>query len=111
MLIASRTLKLRQPDGEVDVPVSLFAPARDETRGWGCRFEIGWPDETKSMVARGSDSVQALEIALRLIGTQLYTSVHHGAGTLVFEKPGGGYGFPLPGNLRDMLAGDDAAFF
>jgi len=54
--------------------------------------------------------VQALEIALRLIGAQLYASTYHQEGTLVFGKPGAGYGFPVPVNMRDLLVGDDAEF-
>lgn len=54
--------------------------------------------------------MQALEIALRLIGAQLYASTYHQEGTLVFGKPGAGYGFPVPVNMRDLLVGDDAEF-
>jgi hypothetical protein len=60
------------------------------------------------MTSRGGDAVQALEIALRLIGAQLYASKYHQDGSLVFETPGAGYGFPVPANLRDLLVGADA---
>ena len=111
MIVATRTLKLRQVGGDVDVPVTIFAPEEDAVRGWGCRFEIGWPDGVRSLTARGIDSMQALEIALRLIGAQLYTSAHHEAGALMFDKSGAGYGFPVPQTLRDLLIGDDAKYF
>jgi hypothetical protein len=111
MLIATRSLKVRQGDSESDIPVRLFQPEAEEGRGWGCRFEIEWPDRTISMIARGFDSIQALEIALQLIGVQLYTSSYHDAGQLIFEKPGGGYGFPVPRNMRDLLIGDDTKQF
>jgi hypothetical protein len=77
MPIATRTLKVRRPDGDVDVPVRIFAPEKDETRGWGCRFEIVWPNRTAEMTAGGGDAVQALEIAAEAIGAQLYASKYH----------------------------------
>ena len=111
MIVATRNLTLHRADGDVEVPVRIFAPENDVLRGWGCRFEIDWPDEPTSMTARGIDAVQALEIGLKLIGTQLYTSRYHEAGELMFDKPGAGYGFPVPQNMRDLLVGDDAKFF
>ena len=108
MLIATRTLKIRQSAEDIDVPVRVFAPENEETRGWGCRFEIAWPDRTAEMTARGGDAVQALEIALKLIGAQLYASAYHQDGSLVFRMPGAGNGFPVPANMRDLLVGDDA---
>ncbi len=63
------------------------------------------------MAASGIDGIQAIEIAMRLIGARLYTSAHHEAGTLIFEKPGAGYGFPVPQEMRDVLVGDDVRFF
>jgi len=55
VLIATRTLKVRRPTGDVDVPVRIFAPEKDDARGWGCRFEIAWPDRAAEMTARGGD--------------------------------------------------------
>jgi len=54
--------------------------------------------------------VQALVIALKLVGTELYTSEAHAGGRLRWETEGGGYGFPVPGTIRDLLVGDDARF-
>ncbi len=50
-------------------------------------------------------------LALQKIGATLYASEYHKAGLLMWEKPGNGYGFPLPQNARDWLEGDDARFF
>lgn len=110
MIIATRNLRLRSDSGEVDVPVRIFAPENDPTRGWGCRFEIEWPMGVDALTAHGLDSVQALEIAMKLIGSHLYTSKQHEAGLLMFDKQGAGYGFPVPQNLRDLLVGDDAKY-
>jgi hypothetical protein len=54
--------------------------------------------------------VQALELALKMVGTLLYTSDHHNAGTLIWHEPGKGYGFPVSNAIRDLLLGDDAKF-
>jgi len=63
------------------------------------------------MEASGIDSVQALVMALFMIGSEIYTSGYHKAGQLKFESPGSGYGFPVPVTLRDLLKGGDKAFF
>ena len=106
MVIATRVLKLCQPTGHIDIPIRIFAPQR---RGdnWICRFEIDWPDEMVALDAGGVDSVQALELALRMIGAFVYTSDHHEAGNLMWEAPGQGYGFPVPNTIRDLLIGED----
>lgn len=57
------------------------------------------------------DSVQALILALEMIGTELHASGYHAAGELSFERPGSGYGFPVPRTIGDELVGDDAASF
>jgi len=109
MLIATRVLTVRDGETETEVPVRLFAPVH-EGRSWGCRYEIDWPHGQKAVTARGVDSVQALVIAFQMVGAELYTSRYHDAGTLIFDAPGNGYGFPLPANMRDMLVGDDAKY-
>ncbi len=57
-----------------------------------------------------SNSVQALFIALQMIGSEIYTSEYHKSGRLFVDKPGEGYGFPVPVTLRDLLVGDDKKF-
>jgi hypothetical protein len=109
MLIATRVLQVREPAGTRDVPIQIFAPEPD-TNSWICRFEIGWPEGTLKRYAGGVDAVQALHLALQMIGVLLYTSEHHEAGRLMFQEPGRGYGFPITKSLRDLLIGDDARF-
>ena len=106
MLIATRVLKLRQPPRNIDLPVRIFAPQRQAV-DWTCHFEIDWPDGVVAMDAGGIDSVQALELALKMIGALIYASDHHASGNLVWEAPGKGYGFPVSRNIRDLLVGDD----
>lgn len=110
MLIASRTLKWRDSQRVVDIPIRLFAPSQADNGSWSCRYEIDWPDGRWAMEAWGTDSIQAIFLALQMIGSEIYTSGFHKTGDLYLEAPGRGYGFPVPGSLRDLLEGDDARF-
>jgi hypothetical protein len=60
--------------------------------------------------AAGEDAMQALELAMKMIGALIYTSDHHEAGNLTWLEAGKGYGFPVPNALRDLLVGDDKTF-
>jgi hypothetical protein len=109
IVIATRVLTLRRPGGNIEIPICIYAP-RQKHGDWFCKFEIGWPDGTLSMDAGGVDAVQALQLALQMIGAFIYSSDHHKAGNLAWGEPGKGYGFPVTGGLRDMLIGDDKKF-
>jgi hypothetical protein len=107
MIIASRILKLKGVEAEI--PIRVFAPERSEV-DWICRFEIEWPETTLARFAAGVDAVQALLLALQMIGSQIYASNYHTSGQLMWLEPNQGYGFPVPNTLRDMLIGDDARY-
>jgi hypothetical protein len=107
MIIATRTLVLR--DRNVEIPIRIHAPERAEV-DWICRFEIEWPEGRADRWGAGSDAVQALLIALQMIGAEIYTSRHHELGHLMWLAPGRGYGFPVARNIRDLLVGDDKTF-
>ncbi|WP_029004282.1 DUF6968 family protein [Azorhizobium doebereinerae] len=109
-MIASRLLKLRTQDGDVDLPVRVHAP-RESEGAWACRTEIGWPEGTQAVDAYGHDAIQAFYLALQIVGIHLYTSDYHADGDIFFPGQGKGYGFPLPPSLRGMLIGDDATYF
>jgi hypothetical protein len=51
-----------------------------------------------------------LVMALQMIGVEIYASRHHESGRLHWLAAGGGYGFPVSNNARDLLEGDDARF-
>ncbi|WP_299643999.1 hypothetical protein [Devosia sp.] len=79
-----------------------------ERRGyWMCSYKIGWPEGAKVAEARGADGVQALYLAMEAIALNLYGSEYHRSGELYWQKPGKGYGFPMPKPARDDLIGDD----
>lgn len=109
MIIATRTLTLRAPDGTQDVPVHLHAPELDDG-AWICRYEIGWPEGPRTSFAGGLDAIQAMHLALQKIGLDLHMSSHHASNLLAWGEAGEGYGFPVPRNARDLLVGLDKTF-
>ena len=109
MIIATRDLVLRDESGDVEIPIRIHAPEKAEV-DWICRFEIGWPEGEGKRWAGGVDAVQALELALKMIGAEVYTSSHHQSGRLEWLESDRGYGFPVPDNIRDLLVGDDRKF-
>lgn len=110
MIIATRTLTLRHPKGgDTEIPIRIFAPEPQEV-DWSCRVEIDWPRGPFALDAAGVDAVQALELALKLIGAQIYASEYHESGRLEWFEAGKGYGFPVPNTIRDLLVGDDKKF-
>jgi len=110
MFIAKRTLTIRAENSDYLMEIHICAPVQLD-KNFSCRYEIDWPDGTRARDVLGIDSVQALELALQMIGAELYTSTYHKQGQLVFEQPNNGYGFPVPHNMRDVLIGDDAKFY
>lgn len=114
MIIADRSLHLRQGEQEVVVPIRLFAPQKDAD-AWSCSFEIDWPEGIRRSTAVGSDSIQALVLALQKIGAEIYTSDYHKSGLLNWgdltkEAARKGYGFPVMPSIRHLLIGDDAKY-
>jgi len=51
------------------------------------------------------DSMQALIIAIKMIGADLYSSSYDRSGKLMFGVTGSGYGFPVVTTMRDLLQG------
>lgn len=47
---------------------------------------------------------------MQRIGIELYVIAAHKAGTLIWDQPEDGYGFPIPKNGRDLLIGADKIF-
>lgn len=110
MIVASRSLKLRQDGGVIAVAVRIFAPQPNKDY-WSCACEIDWPEGTRKFAANGFNSMQALLLALKMVGAEIYTSNYHKSGNLMWDEPGQGYGFPVTQNIRDFLEGDDAKHF
>lgn len=106
MVIATRKLAIRSEGCDVTFEVRLFEPISDDEAS-SCRYEIDWPSGQKHGRAVGIDSMQAIFLALQKIGIALYVSEYHKNAQLVWPMAGDGYGFPVPGNARDLLVGED----
>ena len=106
MIIAARKLIVRSEGRDATVEIRLFAPV-SEDGAWSCGYEIDWPSGTKHSRGVGGDGIQAIFLALQKIGITLYMSEYHRNGHLAWQIAGGGYGFPVPSNARDLLAGED----
>jgi hypothetical protein len=109
--IATRMLRVVEDSRTTEVPARLYAPVQEGPRIWYAWSEIDWPDGLHGIRAYGVDAMQALILALNMLGIHVYTSGYHDDGVLVWDAPGQGYGFPVPSGVRDMLVGDDAKFF
>ena len=94
MIIATRVLTLRRKGGDIEIPIRVYAPEQHSNH-CTCRVEVEWPDGTVTVPVGGVDTVQALDLALKTIGAQLYASDHHASGQLMWLEPGKGYGFPV----------------
>ena len=110
MMMATRILKLQDNNGDVEIPIRIFAPQQDKS-AWKCRYEIGWPDGKFESEGYGQDAVQAILLTCQKIGIELYVSDEHKSGNLMWGEPGKGYGFPVPRTVRDLLIGNDKEFF
>ncbi|MGU3542782.1 DUF6968 family protein [Methylobacterium sp. A52T] len=109
MVIGARVLTIRSPDADISVPARLCAPEYADGH-WICRYTIGWPEHPWDSFGAGVDALQALHLTMQKIGIDLYSSAAHKAGSLMWEKPADGYGFPIPKNGRDLLIGLDKVF-
>lgn len=106
MTFAVRTLTIVQRAGRTTVPITIHQP-QQHSRHWECAFEIGWPQNPVASSAKGFDGIQALYLAMQAIAIRLYSSPYHAAGELVWDKPGDGYGFPMPKPGYEDLIGED----
>lgn len=104
-----RVLRLRNGPGYADVVVSIFWPEQREN-SWFSDWTISWPDRERKGSAGGADAIQALLVALNIVGTELHCSAEHQAGRLNWADDWSGYGFPVPNGMRDALTGDDAKY-
>ena len=106
MVIARRNLIINDPTGDKEVQVRLFQP-EDDNGMWICRYEIDWPEQKRSFFGAGADAFQALIHALQMIGTEVNLSDYHKAGSLKWSERYEGYGFPVGGQQRHLLVGND----
>lgn len=110
IVVAGRRLWIVTETALTPVDIRFFAP-QPAGGGWGCRYEIDWPERKRVFTLFGVDGVQALYLAMSMVGSELYGSQYHADGTLMFDGPGTGYGFPVSPGERDELIGHDRESF
>ncbi len=106
--IAVRHYSLVENGRPAEVTVRLFQPEPyPDELNYRCRFQVEWPSKTQDLHAGGVDAIQALILALQMLGAIINTSDAVKEGKLVWHEPGGGFGLPVPRNIEDILQGDD----
>lgn len=104
--IAQRSLTVDAGGSPQVVPVTIYLP-RASGDDWCCAYEIGWPSKPRRYEAYGVDSVQAILLAMQMIGAELYFARPAGVQELKWLEKNGGFGFPLASSIRDLAVGDD----
>ena len=101
-VIASRDLTL---DKTGKLTVLIGKPQRPADIDWYCPYQKVGIGSGKVKRAAGVDPVQALAMALSMLGAELYCSQEYEAGRLSWD--GGAVeddlGFPVPPNIQDVL--------
>lgn len=106
MVIVSHAIYLKNEKTESLIAIRIHRPEKRENY-WTCAYEIDWPEGQRAFESTGSDALQALVLALQMIGAEIYSSEYHREGRLRAYNSGKGYGFPLAASLRDLLVGLD----
>lgn len=105
-VIATRELML---DGceEVIVLIGKPEPCPDGI-DWYCPHQTPGIGSGRVRCAIGVDPVQALVLALSMVGAELYTSEEYESGRLTWDGGArtGSLGFPVPESIRDVLPGN-----
>lgn len=106
MIIGHTELTVVEPHRETKVPVTIVAPVSRDA-AWSTRWRIEFPESPLSGEAHGGSSLQSLVFGLQQIGAVLNAMPCVREGNLFAIEPGGGVGFPVPGNIREWLVGLD----
>lgn len=102
-VIASRELTL---DGSTKVTVLIGKPqCKPAPVDWYCPYQTVGVGSGRVRCGYGGDSVQALVLALSMVGAELYCSAEYEAGRLSWDWGAvkGDLGFPVPPNIQDVL--------
>lgn len=82
-VIAERHLVLKRDRDSIDVTVKVGCPQKGESAGeWVCPYEIHFGDSCKSMAMHGVDSMQALQLTIATLDTELMYGAKRLEGTL-----------------------------
>ncbi len=105
-VIAARDLLL---DGDPKARVLIGIPKRrTDNDEWYCPYQTIGIGSGRVGISYGIDSIQALVLALSMVGAELYTSEEYKAGRLTWDCGAvkGDLGFPVPETIRDVLPGN-----
>jgi len=94
-------------DGLVHNVVISISDPREVQGSWVCQYQVGWPDQIAEDDIWGADAIQALYLTMQALALTVYASSYHKSGRLYWDKPGTGYGFPMPKAGRNDLVGRD----
>ena len=102
-VIAARELAI---DGAKKVQVIIGKPEKfPDSSDYYCPYQITGIGNERIRYAGGVDAVQAFQLALNMIGADLYTSKEAKAGKLNWEAgEKGDLGFPLPDSITDLAS-------
>lgn len=97
------TRELDISDGR-KVSIVIGVPQQDDG-DYFCPYQITGIGDVRIGYAMGIDALQALQLTLKKIGTELYTSDEAQTGMLSWEGENarGDLGFPVPDVLKDLL--------
>jgi len=96
-VIATRTIDVLSADGQPagTMTVSLGRPTQEPTGEWLCAYQITGDGSNRSFGALGLDAVQAIDLAMHLIGARLADTAEAKEGRLRWSGESK-LGFPLP---------------
>lgn len=104
-VIAERLLSL---DGTQNVRVLIGTPKQQTgDDNWYCPYQTDGIGSGRVGISYGVDPIQALVLALSMVGAELYCSKEYEAGRLSWDCGAvkGDLGFPVPESIRDVLPG------
>jgi hypothetical protein len=92
---------LTTPTAEVTISIERPFP---DGQDFKCQYTIEWPEFTQHGYSMGIDAVQALILALQHLAADINFSDYAKNKQLVWLEPEGGFGLPLPPNLKENEA-------
>jgi hypothetical protein len=101
-VIGTRDLDL---DGKRAATVIVGAPQKHPEGDYFCAYQITGIGDERIRYAMGIDGLQALQLALKKIGTDLYTSPEARGGRLLWfgQTVQGDLGFPVLDAQKDLV--------
>jgi hypothetical protein len=86
--VAERQLELRTESGTIAVVASLGMPRKVGSDEWACAWITRFADDVRSREVHGGDSMQALQLAMVTLDSELKLGAEGRGGTLVhFDEP------------------------